>query len=1006
METPDFSQSDSSIEQHIYGNRNVTVGHNSGGIVININEDKKVPPEPKARPLPIDLSPRPFPLLIGRQAEVKLATDTLPYRTPIEFYGPSGIGKTALLRYTAHHPEIAPVFAAGRIYLRHRHYQSASDLLQVIYDVFYENTTPTKVVDTSIRLALKDLDALVLLDGNTFPQTEIQKIIEDLPSFTFLFINSKQQLLGEGQSIKLHGLSVDNAIALISRELSHPLSTEENRAAIDIASALNGNPLHILQAVAAAREEGCSLEEIAQRVREPKQLLASLTKTQRRILALLALLAGMALAAEQITEIAQLPDVQSILDGLVRRRLLEAEGGRYRFVSELEFGTGELSSWRDSTINCFTRWLGQNTNLDQVLEESEVLFQCLEWAVQAEQWANVVPLGRSLEKALSLSGQWDAWGRVLQWLLKGAKTIGDRTLEGYVMHQLGTRSLCLNELTEARIYLEQAQGIRETINDPNIEATNQNLSYLNAPPPTNDVGRTTKPTKNLLSRLPLRLISFSIGAILLAIAGAIFLPMPPTPSPTTSPTPSPTPSSDCLIKNTSSAELTLTSNSRIKIGEQISGKLKLNCIAPKESLEFELQLHKDGQSQKLGNIIVAPGSQLGNFSFMLPGNVPTGKVELVARHRSFQNTSSEIEIYSDGTLVPDCPNSNTTIKLSNLTTEVRQGEELKGLVSLDCINSNQVTKIQLALRKNSQNLIFSDVTIEAENQQNNFNIPIPKNFPLGETTVVASHKVIKDVSDKITIEPKQSTKPTCPNSDTRLNLSLLPQQVNPGGVVNGKVTLSCAATEPINISVTSNGEGIDLSDIPIIQAGGQEDGFVISIPQSYSSPGAVTITANAEGLEDSESFSVISPPPPQPDLKIQNLDIRPLSGWYAGTEISVKFELKNSGNATAFGWSKLSRKGYLVDIFISKDNKLKKGFPRVSNVYQEDVLLKNGRFYNTPRLGPKGVKSLGDANNKLHDNVTPGDYFICVVVDPKNRINESNEDNNISCIKIKIKKLG
>lgn len=78
METPDFSQSGDNVKQNIYGDHNLTIGHASGGVVIYFNRGDKVTSEPKERPRPIDLAPKPFPLLLGRNVEVKLATDTLP----------------------------------------------------------------------------------------------------------------------------------------------------------------------------------------------------------------------------------------------------------------------------------------------------------------------------------------------------------------------------------------------------------------------------------------------------------------------------------------------------------------------------------------------------------------------------------------------------------------------------------------------------------------------------------------------------------------------------------------------------------------------------------------------------------------------------------------------------------------------------------------------------------------------------------------------------------------
>src|SRR5215210_7201545 len=89
------------------GNYTLRIGTLNGGVV-NV-----APPQqgqvPQLRPAPVMLLPRPFAGFLDREEEVSSATAVLEGASPVEFHGPSGVGKSALLHYLAHY-EFAPIF--------------------------------------------------------------------------------------------------------------------------------------------------------------------------------------------------------------------------------------------------------------------------------------------------------------------------------------------------------------------------------------------------------------------------------------------------------------------------------------------------------------------------------------------------------------------------------------------------------------------------------------------------------------------------------------------------------------------------------------------------------------------------------------------------------------------------------------------------------------------------------------------------------------------------------
>src|SRR5215831_2815437 len=126
----------------------------------------------RARPSPVMLRPRLPRGLVDRRTEMAAALSALDAGLPVEVSGAPGAGKTALLRHLAHHPRAAS-FADGVVYLSARHAASL-DLLQDLFEAFYESDTICKPTDAEIHRALQDKHALILLDEVGLPQDEVE----------------------------------------------------------------------------------------------------------------------------------------------------------------------------------------------------------------------------------------------------------------------------------------------------------------------------------------------------------------------------------------------------------------------------------------------------------------------------------------------------------------------------------------------------------------------------------------------------------------------------------------------------------------------------------------------------------------------------------------------------------------------------------------------------------------------------------------------------------------
>ncbi len=471
------------------GTRIIQIGSVHGGVVNIATSDQQ--PRLQARSTPVFLLPRPFPDLIGRQEEIKSAIASLKSAQSVELYSPSGFGKSVLLRHLAYHPQVRSSFVDGAISFN-VHHQTVADLLQSLFEVFYASDIVYKPTEIQIRQALQDKRALILLDAQKLTQNDIEELINAIPNSTFLLALPERRLWGETQGMRLQGLPIADALILLERELQRSLTTAERQAAEILCTIVEGNPLQLILAAATVREERRSLSEVVSKVQSSdsliKQILESLPNPQRVILAVLAALGGVALLIVQAAAMSKMSNTESILQILVRRNLVQTGGDRYSLSNTLIEAVQQewdLTPWRESALEYFTTWTQQyQTAPSLLLAETDAIFQTLEWAVGVGRWTDVLRLVKAVEGAFALGKQWGLWEQVLHWGLQAAQTIKDKAAEAWALHQLGSRALCLEDMTTAENYLNQALQIRESLGDEiGVAVTRHNLNFIPVPPP-------------------------------------------------------------------------------------------------------------------------------------------------------------------------------------------------------------------------------------------------------------------------------------------------------------------------------------------------------------------------------------------------------------------------------------------------------------------------------------------------------------------------------------------
>jgi len=520
------------------GNYIYQIGTVNGGVV-NLQSPPTQPPYMR-RAGRVSLRPRKFAAILDRESEVSEALTAFEASTSTALFGPNGVGKTALLHFLAHVPEVEQ-FQDGVAYLSASQ-RGREDLLQDLFDAFYESERGFKATTVEIQHALQGVNALILLDDISMPRDEIGALLDAAPHCTFVLGSLERSLWGPEWAIGLRGLPGKHAVNLFKGELGRELNDLERPVVAEICSLLAGHPLHILIAAAEVRESGKPLSELRAELQgKPAdeavvQLsVAGLTESQQGILGFLGALDGNPLAAEHLQALSQSEDFRADLRVLEEHRLAYANDEHYRITGGFVVTLArmlDLGSREDMLIEYFVDWLNRRPP-DALMEESaEAMTASLKRAGEKHQWSQVVSLGRLLERFLILRKHWQAWSEILELVLKSARALADRSTEAWALHQLGSRALCLGAADQARQFLSQAVSIRQAIGDQaGLAISRQNLLQLPGapfPPARPSIG---KALRSLFTHGAIGAGMALVAVVLTVMASPYWLPPSPTAPP-------------------------------------------------------------------------------------------------------------------------------------------------------------------------------------------------------------------------------------------------------------------------------------------------------------------------------------------------------------------------------------------------------------------------------------------------------------------------------------------
>lgn len=468
------------------GDNILQIGDVHGGVVNIVQPGKKPTFSPRQRP--VMLRPRKLPGFLNRESEMSTMVGALNSSESVSIYAENGMGKTALLRRLAYSAP-GDNFPDGILYMA-AHIHCVDDLLQIVFDHFYESDSPAKPTDAELHRRLQDIEALIMLDDAHLCKEDVTELINAIPRSIFVLASPERCLWGEGCCLELQGLPLQEALTLIEAELKRTLTPSEQPFAEALYQLRTGQPLFLIQAAALVRE-GKSFKEIAAAAEVSRggfgQILAEkLSETQNNILKLLDVFKEIAVPKKHLAALAETKDLDAELKPLKELHLVNEFGSAVSLAGPLILPVGALheAGWETHSFDYFVRWVQGAPSLLEIRESLDLLLFLLGRAASLGHWEAVIALGRSIERALILSGLWSTWSQVLKWILEAAGSLSNQAVQAWALHQLGTRSLCLGDLPAAQSFLAQALGIREALADQAASAlTRQALGVTTAPPP-------------------------------------------------------------------------------------------------------------------------------------------------------------------------------------------------------------------------------------------------------------------------------------------------------------------------------------------------------------------------------------------------------------------------------------------------------------------------------------------------------------------------------------------
>jgi hypothetical protein len=479
----------------VVGDNNFVVNTNHGTIVY-----KQAAPRVKLReasPQP-PRAPRHF---VNRVDELNQIEKWIQAREAMTIYGADGVGKSALIKKAAA-GDAASRMPNGVLLMEgvdeDGNALSFDDVIQRMFDALYESEPQLKVNATTARTYLSNTKPLVVLDNLNFSAKQLSTLPDLFPQGAVM-LSSINDGGGENQRLKIKELPRGDSIQLFAFKTDATLS-EGSRAIIDsICDLLGDCPLAIVTAASVMKANHLALDRARDALRDVKveskeKRMAGIERAYSLAYSLLSDNERKALAIASVANgVSVDPKMLNVSEASVEKlkamELLHANSPRLRIdpaMREIVKRNVDPIAIKSQIILYLRDAISTHPkNFELHADELGNVLGAIKWAGESNRLEDVIALGRGIDPYLTLHGLWDVWRAALASVLDAAKRGGSRAVEGWALHQLGTREIGAGQIESARSLLNQALQIRKSLGDEAGAAfTQHNLNLLGALPPT------------------------------------------------------------------------------------------------------------------------------------------------------------------------------------------------------------------------------------------------------------------------------------------------------------------------------------------------------------------------------------------------------------------------------------------------------------------------------------------------------------------------------------------